>query len=85
MDTRFANRFRDSYPARQRRVPIGMREIAGAAEACGAKVTPVDSRHGQGVILSQRIRTAGGGDDGTSGKIRCAPDLILAQRERADG
>jgi len=26
MDTRFANRIRDSYPARQRRVPIGTRE-----------------------------------------------------------
>jgi hypothetical protein len=26
MDTRFANRIRDSYPARQRRAPIGTRE-----------------------------------------------------------
>src|SRR5215472_6927144 len=60
-------------------------QIAVAAEACGAKVTPVNSIRGRGVILSQRIRGAGQGDHGTSGEIRCAPDLILAQRERADG
>jgi len=59
--------------------------IAVAAEACGAKVTPVNSCRDRGVILSQRIRSAGRGDYCTSGEIRCAPDLILAQRERADG
>jgi hypothetical protein len=85
MDTRFAYPIRDNYPARQRCVQIGIWQIAVAAEACGARVTPVKSHCGQRVILSQRIRSAGRGDHGSSEEIRCAPDLILAQRERADG
>jgi hypothetical protein len=76
MDTRFAYGIRESYPAPWQRV---------AHAVCGAKVTPVIKSRGRGVILSQRIRSAGRGDHGTSDVIRCAPDLILAQRERADG
>ena len=51
----------------------------------GASVTPVNSDAGRRVILSERIRCADWGDHGANEDIRCAPDLILAQRERADG
>jgi hypothetical protein len=85
MDTRFAYRIRESYPAAAAACSDRNAQIAVAAESCGVKVTPVNNNRGRGVILSQRIRSAGQGDYGTSGEIRCAPDLILAQRERADG
>jgi hypothetical protein len=51
----------------------------------GSRVTPVNSRADLRVILSQRILCAGRGDHSANEDIRCAPDLILAQRERMDG
>jgi len=72
MDTRLAYRIRDSYRG-------------GARGDFGARVTPVNSDDGRRVILSERIRCAGEGDHSANDDFRCAPDLILAQRERADG
>ena len=58
---------------------------ADASGTFGARVTPVNSDAGRRVIVSERIRCADRGDHGANKDIRCAPDLILAQRERADG
>jgi hypothetical protein len=67
-----------------RTTPRTARE-ADAPGTFDARVTPVNSDTGRRVILSERIRCADRGDHGANEDIRCAPDLILAQRERADG
>src|SRR5260370_35809582 len=95
MDTCFAVPIRVSYPVRWRRAVLGQswrvgttpRILAylGARGAGGVIVTPVSGRSGQGVILSQRTRRACGGTRGTSNEVRCAPDLNLSPKERADG
>jgi hypothetical protein len=93
METRFAFRNRESYPARRRRAPHPgrLRGVNPAAcpsrvtsVICGARVTPVSKCVGRRVILSQRTLCAGKGTHGTS-EIRCACDLILTQGERVDG
>jgi hypothetical protein len=94
METRFAFRNRESYPARRRRAPHpgwlgGMNTAACPSRVtsvnCGARETPVSMCVGRSVILSQRTLCAGNGAHGTSEKIRCASDLILTQGERVDG
>jgi hypothetical protein len=94
METRFAFRNRESYPARWRRAPHpgrlgGMSPAACPSRVtsvnCGARVTPVSNCVGRGVILSQRTLCAGQRAHGTSEEIRCAFDLILTQGERVDG
>src|SRR5215472_4302870 len=72
MDTRLAYQIPDSY-------------LGGTRGFPGARVTPVNSDDRRRVILSERIRRAGKWDCSANDDIRCAPDLILAQRERADG
>jgi len=98
MDTCFAVPIRVSYPVRWRRAmprrcwPEGtiarIRPNVDVRGAGGVIVTPVSGRFGQGVILNLRIRRAGRGTNGTRGtsnEIRCAPDLNLSPKERADG
>jgi hypothetical protein len=94
METRFAFRNRESYPARRRRAPHsgrlgGMNPPACPSRVtsviCGAKVTPVSNCADRSVILSQRTWCAGKAAHGTSEEIRCAFDLILTQGERMDG
>src|SRR6266566_9731429 len=56
-----------------------------AGVVCGISVTAVKGRSGLGVILSQgTLADRGRACDGTR-EIRCAPDLIRAPKERADG
>jgi len=98
MDTCFAVPFRVSYPGRWRRAMQGRRRPEGDIPriypnldirgAGGVIVTPVSGRSGQGGILDLRVRCAGLGTNGTRGmsnEIRCAPDLNLSPKERADG
>jgi len=98
MDTCFAASIRVSYPVRSWRAMLGQCWPGGttpgippdpdARGAGGVIVTPVNGRSGQGVILSQRtLRACGGatGTRGTNSEIRCAPDLNLSPKERADG
>jgi len=98
MDTCFAVPIRVSYPLRCRRAMRGQCWAGGKTSripsnpeilgADGVIVTPVSGRSGQGVILSQRTRHASGSTTctrSTSNEIRCAPDLNLSPKERADG
>jgi hypothetical protein len=98
MDTCFAVPIRVNYPVRWRRAMLGrcwpvgiiprIRQNLDLRGADGVIVTPVSGRSGQGVILNLRTRRAGlgtNGTHGTSNEIRCAPDLNLSPKERADG
>jgi hypothetical protein len=94
METRFAFRNRESYPARRRRAPH-LGRLGGlnppacpscvTSVICGARVTPVSNCADRSVILNQRTRCARKGAHDTSEEIRCAFDLILTQGERVDG
>lgn len=88
MNTRYANPIRVSRPAWWRRAaPVafacsGTGKRRGAGVVCG---TQENGRAGQGVILSQETVAAGRQARRGSEEIRCAPDLIRAPKERADG
>jgi len=94
MATLFALPIRVSYPDWWRRATHSQRLASGMAARIlpnsgasgtdGVIVTPVRGCSCRGVILRQRTICAGRGTS-TSGEIRCAPDLILSPKERADG